>query len=458
MDCDEIYVSLLFPPSDYVSGISVFKRIINNKKPADVLHLNVSSPDGEIHNFDDYINERIHIDLDCELDTPSCIVNSLKKALDSLKKDYKKIYSRSWVANNHFIALEYKLLNQEVFWTAEFSDPLILNISNKVRNSKKFNLNDQKYIDHINQHIIELNKKNGASYPLVENNSSVFFMAEYLTYLFSDKIIFTNENQREVMLSQFSQDIRQLVIEKSEIQMHATLDEEFYYLEDAKLDLEGSNINIAYFGRDYYSQRHFESLFYALDSLNHKFKDKLRIYFFIDDDKLIKKLIRPLKSHENFVFKKPLDYFKFLNATTQFDVLIVNDVMTRDVWPINPYLPSKLSDYLGSSRDIWALYEDGSTLSKFDLRYKSDIADFASCRNQLIEIFKDNGFDDNDYSVEEEYLLQRLTTLNNLFEKEFNSNLKLKKENDSLKNDLDEVISSNSWKLTRPLRNLRSKK
>ena len=78
----------------------------------------------------------------------------------------------------------------------------------------------------------------------------------------------------------------------------------------------------------------------------------------------------------NFIVRKPLKYFDFLNASTQFDVLIVSDVTTRGVWPFNPYLPSKLSDYLGSKTDIWALCEKGSTLSSFDLKYKSNIADF----------------------------------------------------------------------------------
>ena len=43
-----------------------------------------------------------------------------------------------------------------------------------------------------------------------------------------------------------------------------------------------------------------------------------------------------------------LVFFEFLNLTTKFDCLIVNDANTKDYKEINPYLPSKLSDYLGS--------------------------------------------------------------------------------------------------------------
>ena len=69
-----------------------------------------------------------------------------------------------------------------------------------------------------------------------------------------------------------------------------------------------------------------------------------------------------MKVSENIIIKKPLDYLTFLNASTKFDILLVNDVSTIGNWEKNPYLPSKLSDYLGASCDIWAITEKGSVL------------------------------------------------------------------------------------------------
>lgn len=458
MDIDELVISLFFPPTDYVSGINVFKRILNNEKLVDVVQVKSKFPDEYSDIFNQYINERIFLDIDCELDTPSCILKSLEKSMDLIKRDYAKIYSRSWMANNHFIALEYKFLNPDVFWTAEFSDPLILNMSNRLRSNKKFLIDNPDYVDRINEHIIELNGKTNCEFPLIENKSSVYFLAEYLTYLFADKLVFTNENQRNAMLNQFSEDIQEFTLKKSVVERHSTLDEKFYHVKSAELDLSENYINMAYFGHDYYFKRHFESLFYSIESLNHKFKDKIRIYFFIDDVSLIKKLISPLSSSDRFIVKKPLDYFEFLNATTKFDVLIVNDVITEGVWPYNPYLPSKISDYLGSSRDIWAFYENGSALSNFDVKYKSEITDFNSCRNQLVNILEDYGFKDENCSVNENYFLQRLTALNRLYGLEFKRNSKLKTENESLKKLNADILSSNSWKLTKPLRDFRNRK
>ena len=441
---DELIISLFFPPSDYVSGITVFKRILNNEKAVDVLKLKDESKNTDFDSVNPFINKKIVLDLDCDMDYPSCVFKSLKEYSKLITGSYKKIYSRSWVMQNHFIALDYKLNHPDVFWCAEFSDPLILKLNHKVRDNKKYMVDNSKFIDLINGHIIRLNEKNNSQFPLLENGISLFYICEYLTYLFSDKIIFTNENQRKMMLDEFPVSLSEFVLNKSEIQMHPTLNEKFYHIKDARIDLDDDKINFAYFGRDYYGQRHFESLFYAVESLNHKFKDKLQVYIFIENPKQIKKLIKPLKSHKNFIVKKPMKYFEFLNATTKFDVLIVNDVVTGDSWPINPYLPSKLSDYMGSSADIWAFYEKESTLSDFDLKYKSDITDFKDCRNQLIEILKDYGYDDENYSVNEDYFLERLTTLNKLYDSEFKRNIKLKKEN-------NENSHSGSWKLTKSL-------
>ena len=229
-------------------------------------------------------------------------------------------------------------------------------------------------------------------------------------------------------------DIYDFVLAKSEIRRHPTLESKYYHIKESDLNLKDEFINIAYFGMDYYGKRHFEALFYAMESLNHKYKNKIKLHLFMNDKKLIKGLTSSLSVKDNIVIKKPMDYLSFLNATTKFDVLIVNDVMTKDNFKVNPYLPSKASDYLGSSRDIWALCEMGSTLSSIDVKYKSDIHDFNSCGETLVQILHDNGFVDEEYSFDE-YYNRRLTFLNELYEEEYRKNLKLKNELKKLKKE-----------------------
>ena len=326
-NCDELYISYLFPPSNQPSGMTVFKRIVENNKRIDVIQGDFKSSNDIDEYVEPYINNRFYVSMESKQDWAIFIFEYVKKGIKLIDKDYKRIYSRSWLMANHFLASEYKFRHPSVCWTAEFSDPLMYSLNNELRTFKEMIIDDEKYISKINQEIEKL----GDDYPIIENKASAYFIAEYLVYLFADKIIFTNENQRRIMVNQFPIDIKELVLSKSEIKPHPTLDNKFYHIKDAKLDLDEDYINLAYFGNEYYGKRHFENLFYAVGALNHKFKDKIKVHLYISDDKLIQKLI----PSDNFIVKKPLEYLEFLNATTKFDILIVNDAITKNDFESN---------------------------------------------------------------------------------------------------------------------------
>ena len=454
MDCDELCISFLFPPAESVSGITVFKRIVENNKMVDVLQSQIKSPrHNELDNLiNDYVSDRILVDVGCNNDWADCIFKSVKEGMKSIKGDYKKIYSRSWLMSNHFLAYEYKMNHPEVYWTAEFSDPLIFNLDNEPKTYREMIIDDESYISKVNKEIINLNEDTGYDFKLIESGSTAYFIAEYFVYLFADKIIFTNENQRNVMLDQFPVDVKSFVLDKSEIEMHPTLNDEFYHIKDVDLDLDENHINMAYFGNDYYSKRHFESLFYAVEALNHKYGDRIRVYLYLSNRNMVKSLI----PSERFIVKKPLEYLDFLNATTKFDVLIVNDLATNGNFEVNPYLPSKLSDYLGSGSDIWALYEKESTLSGFDLKYKSDMADYNDCLETLVKILKDYGYVDDSYSTDYNYLNNRFTYLNELYEKEYKNKNDLKRKVKKIKKENKEIKSSSAWKISRSIKKLKN--
>ena len=425
---DELYITYFFPPDNQVSGINVFKRIVENKRQVDVLHAKHTLGDNS-NIINEYVANHITVDVDYNYDWAEFIFEFIKQGLKSINKKYDKIYSRSWLMANHFLAAEYKFQSGDVIWTAEFSDPLIYDITNKAKRYKEMIIDNKEYISKINGNIKDYNKIHSTSFDLVKNKTSAYYIAEYLVYLFADNIVFTNENQCEVMLNQFPQDIKEHISDKIIIKAHTTLPEKYYTIKDVDLDLDNDCLNIAYFGSDYYSLRHFESLFYAVDSIYHK--DKIKIYLYLTDDKLIKNIIKTLNSPDCFHVKKSLDYFEFLNATTKFDILIVNDLITKNNFKINPYLPSKLSDYKGSSTNIWAFYEKGSVLSKQNLKYKSDIHDLDGCREEFLKILYEFGYLEK-YYVDEDYLFKRLTSLNQLYEKEYHKNIKTKKNNTSM--------------------------
>ena len=447
MDCEELYISYFFPPSNQASGIVTFKRIIENGRKVDVLQGDFKKSDEEDDFVGPYINERIQVSVDGKFDWADFIFKFMDRGLKAIDDDYKRIYSRSWLMANHFLACEYKFKHPGVTWTAEFSDPLIFDLNNQPKTYKQMIIDDEIYITRLNNEIKNL----GEEFPLIENKSSAYFIAEYLVYLFADAIIFTNENQRKVMLDQFPIDIRDHVMEKSEIKPHPTIPDEFYHIRDVDLQLDEDCLNVAYFGNDYYSKRHFEGLFYAVESLKHKYRDNVRIHIFSANDGFVKRLV----PSDGFIVKKPLEYLDFLNATTKFDVLIVNDVNTKGNYEVNPYLPSKLSDYKGSGSDIWAIYEKGSSLSRIDVKYRSDMADYDECSSVFRKILEDYGFHDRDATVDKGYINDRLTDFNELYEKQFKENLRLKRQIRKIKKENEELKTSTSWKITKPLRKIR---
>ena len=488
---EDLVISYNFPPSTDVSGIILAKRIIEAGEKVDLL--NVSLDDELDHDFEnlvkEYINERKSFKMEHDPNFLNGIKEYVEKGLetiDDFNKDFKSIKSRSWPLATHFLSFEYKLKNPDVFWNAEFSDPLLFNIYNEKRDFEDRDIRNQDYIDKINGEIKKLNKEGNHDFPLIECGENAFLLSEYLPYLFADEILFTNANQREVMLRQFPFDVYDFVMKKSIVKRHPTLDESFYQVKDVGIELDSDAINIGYFGT-FLGKRHFESIFYAFETLNHKHKDKIKFYLYVSDAEFLRDLSKELEISNNILVKDKLSLLEFLNVTTKFDVLLVNDSVTSDVFEINPYLPSKFSDYLGSGTDIWAICEEGSVLDSFEVKYKSYLDDYDSQRDVLLNILKDNDFiDDAGYKDEKEYFANRLTSLNKLLEiehKRKNSNRqevlklrkeikKLKKENKALKEDKaklnkknkklskknKEILSSKSWKLTKPLRSLKSKK
>lgn len=432
-----LIVSYLFPPSHDISGIVVAKRIITDDEKVDVLTtIENSSEDLFSCLVNEYVDERFVVNVNFPRDSPKAIKEFVDNSFKIINKDYKTIFSRSWSLANHFFAFEYKLRHPDIFWRAEFSDPLLHDINNTVNKKAIHKIDDPGYFDRINEKILE------KGFPKLENLSSTFFTAEYLTFLFADEIIFTNENQREVMISQFRIDVREIVMEKSIISPHPTLPQEYYHKSKTKVSLDDEFINLAYFGDYYYGKRHFEAIFFALESLNHKFKNKIRFYIFISNEKLLRDLTKNLDFSKNIFIKKPLDYLDFLNASTNFNVLIVNDSITDDVWSKNPYLPSKLSDYNGSGSDIWAISEEGSALDKLNIKYKSRIDDYCSNVDVLVKILDDYGFDDKNFSVSSDYFEKRLTYLNQLIERYYNiSKLEKSKNTDSKESLVKKVIN-----------------
>lgn len=463
---NKLIISYAFPPSSTTTGNAMAKKILKNKDNVDVIYasLNNLDSDQEFANIiNDYLERKIIVDLDFDTSWEN-IKAFCKNGMSELDKvsEYENMYSMCYFTHSHFLALEYKLKHPNTFWSAEFSDPLIYNFEGKLNSDP---INDDEYINKINKVIPDNFKK-------ISQSDTLNYICEYLTFIFADEIIFTNENQRKVMLEIFpNQEITNLVKEKSKIIQHNTLDEKFYDLHESNYEIDDSYINFGYFGV-IFGKRTLEDFVNAFDNLNEEYKNKFKLHIFTPNITLFEQLLSK-DVIKNTKLNSEVEYLEFLNISKKLDILLVNDTQTSQTYSINPFLPSKLSDYEGSGSDIWAICEKGSIMDKMDIKYKSRLNDIDSSITTLNNIFEDKleikieneGFDTEKYYKERiSELSQKIHELTDValteFKKDEEYEAKIDELNKKIKyleNKNEEILNSNSWKLTNNFRKIGKK-
>ena len=184
-------------------------------------------------------------------------------------------------------------------------------------------------------------------------------------------------------------EIKDEIINKSIIREHSIPDKKLYTIKESRYNkIDKSKVNLAYFGV-FYETRNIYNIFSSLSVLNKKLKDKVLIHLFIKNPNEFQKIINCMPIKNNIILNPYMPYLEFLNTLKKFDCLIVNDAKTKDIFRKNPYLPSKISDYLGSGSDIWKICEKNSPLSKINTKYTSDLENIFSVEETLKKIIKD---------------------------------------------------------------------
>ncbi len=459
----ELIISYAFSPTNTTTSNVVARRIMSEKKNVDVICANLDdmAKDFTLETYvHEFVVEKHVIESNFSTDWDN-ILNFSNEGMKVLGK-YDKIYSRANFVHSHFLALEYKLKNPDTYWRAEFSDPLIYTFEGRHLSPK---LTDEDYINRMNEILSERNLE------LINADDDINCVCEYLTFVFADEIIFTNESQKEVMTDTLRFDIEDIINEKSVISSHPILDLKYYYVKKSGYELDNSYINFAYFGV-IFSNRSFEDFINAFDNLSDEYKDKVRLHIFSPNRTLFEQLLTK-ELLERTVFNANVDYLEFLNLTTKFDVLIVEDSYTKGHFIKNPYLPSKLSDYKGSNSAIWAICEKGSEMSKLDFEYKSHLNDYDENINVLNRIISDRTnaciegvkIDKDEYARQRtNQLTQKICELIEVCESEFKKDAayeaqinELTQRIQNLEKENSEILNSNSWKMTHNLRKLGKK-
>jgi hypothetical protein len=305
---------------------------------------------------------------------------------ESVKGPYRTLYTRAMAAQAHFAGAVLKARRPELVWTAEFSDPLRINPIGETRTKE---VED----DWLFREVSAAVQAAGFTVP---DESRMFTWAELVAFALADEVVFTNDHQKELMLQgceypELSRRAAQVAV----VRPQPTLPESFYHLRSTIYPLSDDVINIGYFGA-FYASRGLDEVVAALESLSETERGRVRLHVFTSNPDRRQQELNSRDLGEVIVVRPYVPYLKFLNLTTRFDVLLVNDFSTRGLHALNPYLPAKVSDYLGSGRPIWGVYEKDSVLSSLDTAYASELGDAEGAAAVLRRLISELGSEDGD--------------------------------------------------------------
>lgn len=293
--------------------------------------------------------------------------------------EYKTLYTRALWVGSHVAGALYKLRHWPTVWTAEFSDPLRFNSSGGVREGA---LKENPVSERLRR---ALTAKGFGDLTI----RSLFDLVEAVTFVLADELVFTNHNQLEYMLESYPPVLRELVRHKATVRAHPTPVPSAYGAVPASVSLPERVVNLGYFG-SFYANRGLDVVLTAIVNLPMSVRRRLRLHIYCSDPVSARNEVAAAGASANVYVRPYLPYMEFLSALKAFDVLVVNDVARGAGMTVNPFLPSKYSDYVGSGTDIWSIVDDGSPLSSLPARYMSPVDDAARARDQLIAMIGDH--------------------------------------------------------------------
>lgn len=326
------------------------------------------------------------------------------KAAEALGGSRTHLYTRALWAHSHYAGALYKVRHPQVPWIAEFSDPVSIDIEGQWRPGPP--VPREAWYEPVWQTI---EAKWG---PIPEKRTDFFPLAEWVAYTLADEVWFTNEHQRELMLSAIDEDaVRDDVHRRSHVSHHPTLPPEFYELVPTQYDVDDTKLNLAYFG-EFYATRGIGDVTAAIRLLPGDLQTQVHLHVFTNFvpagkggrrpahmteaayQELVERAVQGIGAdgiEEQVHINPARPFLEFLNLTQRFDYLIVCDALTKEHHTRNPYLPSKWSDYANSAADTWAVVEEGSMLSTKPATAMSPVGDPETAAEVLLGMLQERG-------------------------------------------------------------------
>lgn len=357
----ELVIAYCFPPFIDNSGILMAKRISNNDKIVDIFSNDMTSKREK-----DFKLKSICIDkIDQHKVSKSSVSFSdfglISQFIDEAfsfylnnKEKYETLYSSVLFPSSYFSSLFIKLNNPNIKWVAEFSDPLLYDIKSKERYSS---------IEVYNMLLESLKLEEDFQPFLPYVDESLFNLAELIGFAFADELLFTNEYQLEYMTSRFSNNLQNFIKSKSKIDRYPIPNNDLYYKTDYYYPMNEKAVQIGYFG-NFYETRSLNLFLDMVDELLSQTDLIIQFHIFTNIKHLSHDELERINDYSNVYLNDTVSYLDCLNLTTKMDILIILDAKSKEYKNTHPYLPSKLSDYLGANKAILAMVEENSILSQ----------------------------------------------------------------------------------------------
>ncbi len=376
-----LVVAYCFPPFIDTSGNVMAKRIRDQEEIVDIISNNMSrirDKDFMLNTLAEHLVDT-HYLLDVKQafsswESISGFIEEGLKVLEENPKSYEHLYSRAMFPQSHFLGYEIKVNHPHIFWRAEFSDPLHTTVTSDLRYAP---IEDEQYITRIKKSL------RPELVPLVDDN--VFNVCELLALSHADELIFTNENQMEYMIERFDDNIKDSIRNRAVISRHPIPRKDDYYKVMTTYEVDTEYINLGYFG-NFYATRGFNEIELVCKYLESKGETNFRIHCFTNIRGNVLNMYKNSDFKEYIILHPLVGYFEFLNITLLFDGLLIFDAHTIGIKQLNPYIPSKLSDYKGSGNMVWAFTEEGSVMDQDQSIIKTRMGDFEDYVNSFREI------------------------------------------------------------------------
>ena len=296
------------------------------------------------------------------------------------KKNYRYLYSSIVPGISHIAANKIKQKHPEVEWIASFSDPF------KGSPYKKADLSDRSFIYKIAYNV--------GAYSLYNDRY------EEVAVKNADKLIFICEEQRNFTLNQY--DNYEQLKKKSIIYPLTYIPDWQMYKELLNTKRVSNKVKQAVHLGRLYGLRRIDSFLEALKELNEEIdhlEDKIVFHQYSEIQAPDVKKIKEYGLEKVFVLHDKVSYKESVEKMKEADILVLFDTLMPQE-KVQPYLPSKIVEYLMLKKPILGICDKNSPSYRILNEYGFDTvgSDKETIKKNIIKIM--NAESEIDYSLE----------------------------------------------------------